>query len=119
MIKKVIKLAVFLAIVFAAYKTIPQYVKYVQFRDEIAEVARFSGGRTEKELRPRIAEIIERRQIPLDPDAVIITSRRDSTAIDASYVQRIELLPTYFYNWKFDVKVDQVHIRPTSPDAIR
>jgi hypothetical protein len=118
LIKRLINLAIVLAIVHAAYRAVPAYWRYVQFRDEVSEVARFSGGRTEKEIRDRVAEMIDRHQVPLDPAEVSIEPGRSSTAIDASYVQPVELLPKYFYKWKFDVKVDQMHIRPTSVDQI-
>jgi hypothetical protein len=119
MVKRLIKVAVFLAIAHALYRAIPVYWHHVQFRDELTEVARYSGGRPEKELRPLVAELITRHQIPLDPGSVTIVPARTSTAIDASYVQRVELFPKYFYNWKFDVNVDVLHVRPTSVDQIR
>jgi hypothetical protein len=118
LIKRLIKLAILLALVHAAYRAVPAYMRYVQFRDEVTEVARFSGGRTEKEVRARLAEMIERHQVPLDPSEVPIEPGRNSTAIDASYEQPVELLPKYFYKWKFDVKVDVMHVRPTTVDQI-
>lgn len=119
MIKRLINLLIVLAIAHAGYKAVPVYWRYVQFRDEVAEAARFSGGRSEKEIRDRVAEMIARYEVPLDPFQVSIVPGRASTAIDASYEQPVELLPKYFYKWKFDVKVDVTHVRPTSLDQIR
>jgi hypothetical protein len=118
LIKTLIKLAILFAIGHAAYKAVPAYWHYVQFRDEVTEVARFSGGKTENDIRERIAKLIERHDLPLDASEVAIEPGRSSTAIDASYQQQIEVLPKYFYPWKFDVKVDVMHVRPTSVEQI-
>jgi hypothetical protein len=118
LIKTLIKVAIFLAIAHAAYRAVPAYWHYVQFRDEVTEVARFSGGKTENDIRERIAKLIERHALPLDASGVAIEPGRSSTAIDASYEQQIEVLPKYFYPWKFDVKVDVMHVRPTSVEQI-
>jgi hypothetical protein len=119
MIKRLIKLAIVLAIAHAAYRTIPVYWRYVQFRDEVTEVARFSAGRSEAEIRDQVAELITKFNVPLDPFQVPIEPGKNATAIDASYEQPVEVLPKYIYNWKFDVKLDVVHVRPTSAEQIR
>ena len=56
LIKTFIKLAILFAIGHAAYKGVPAYWHYVQFRDEVAEVARFSSGKTENDIRERVAK---------------------------------------------------------------
>jgi hypothetical protein len=118
LIKTLIKLAILFAIGHAAYKVGPAYWHYIQFRDEVTEVARFSSGKTENDIRDRIAKLIDRHELPLDASEVAIEPGRASTAIDASYEQQIEVLPKYFYPWKFDVKVDVMHVRPTSVEQI-
>lgn len=118
LIKTLIKLAILFAIGHAAYKTGPAYWHYIQFRDEVTEVARFSSGKTENDIRDRIAKLIDRHELPLDASEVAIEPGRTSTAIDASYEQQIEVLPKYFYPWKFDVRVDVMHVRPTSVEQI-
>jgi hypothetical protein len=65
-----------------------------------------------------IAKLIERHALPIDASEVAIEPGRSSTAIDASYEQQIEVLPKYFSPWKFDVKVDVMHVRPTSVEQI-
>jgi hypothetical protein len=118
LIKTLIKLAILFAIGHAAYRAVPAYLDYVKFRDEVTEVARFSAGKTEADIRERIAKLIARHDLPIDPSEVAIEPGRTSTAIDASYEQQIEVLPKYFYPWKFDVKVDVMHVRPTSVEQI-
>jgi hypothetical protein len=118
LIKTLIKLAILFGIGHAAYKGGPAYWHYVQFRDQVTEVARFSGGKTENDVRERVAKLIALHEVPLDATEVSIELGRSSTAIDASYEQQIELLPRYFYPWKFEVKVDVMHVRPTAVEQI-
>jgi hypothetical protein len=119
MAKKLIKLLIFLAFAFAGWHAIPPYFTYVEFRDDVHEAARYSGGRSEKELRDLIVTIAQDRGVPLDPDTVTIERTRTMAKIDASYVQPIELLPRYFYDWQYDVKVEVLLARPMKADEIR
>jgi hypothetical protein len=118
LLRKVIRLAIVLAIAHAAWRVIPVYLNHVQFKDDVREIARFSGGRTEKEIRDLVLEQADRLQIPVDPASLVVAKRRTTTAIDASYVQPLELLPKYFYDWQFDVAVDVLHARPATPEQI-
>jgi hypothetical protein len=119
MIKRLIKLAIVLGIAHAAYRAIPVYVRYVQFRDALTEVARFSGGQTEDQVRGRVAQVVIDSKVPIDPDTIAIGHEADKTAIQASYVEPVELLPTYVYPWRFEVDLDVMHVRPTRVDQLR
>jgi hypothetical protein len=119
MIKRLIKLAIVLAIAHAAYRAIPVYIRYVQFRDALAEVARFSGGQSEEQVRGRVAQVVIDSKVPIDPDAIAIGHEANKTAIQASYIEPVELLPSYVYPWKFEVNLDVIHVRPTSVDQLR
>jgi hypothetical protein len=119
MIKRLIQLAILLAIANAAYRAIPVYLRHVQFRDALAEVARFSGGQSEEQVRGRVAQVVIDSKVPIDPDTIAIGHEASKTAIQASYVEPIELLPSYFYQWKFDINLDVIHVRPTSVDQIK
>jgi hypothetical protein len=118
-IKKLVKLAIVLAIVHAAWRATPVYWSYVKFRDEVTEIARFSSGRSVKEIRDLVLESAYHLEVPLDPELIAISKDKNSTTIDASYVHPVELLPKYFYGWTFDVNVDVVHARPATLDQIR
>jgi hypothetical protein len=119
MIKRLIKLAIVLAIAHAAYRAIPVYIRYVQFRDALTEVARFSGGQTEGQVRGRVAQVVIDSKVPIDPDSIAIGHETNKTAIQASYVEPVELLPSYVYPWRFELDLDVIHVRPTSVDQLR
>jgi hypothetical protein len=118
-IKKLVKLLIVLAILHAGWRAIPVYWSYVKFKDEVTELARFSAGRPVKEIRELVLESAQRLEVPLDPEVVAISKDKNSTTIDASYVQPVEILPKYFYDWSFDVNVDVVHARPVTLDQVR
>jgi hypothetical protein len=44
--------------------------------------------------------------IPVTDGAVHIKRTDNHTLVDATYTERIELLPRYFYPWEFKVHVD-------------
>ena len=119
MIKRLIKIAIVLAIAHAAYRAIPVYLRYVQFRDALAEVARFAGGQSEEQVRGRVAQVVIDSKVPIDPDSIAIGHEANKTAIQASYIEAVELVPTYVYPWKFDIDLDVIHVRPTSVDQLR
>jgi hypothetical protein len=119
MIKRLIKLAIVLGIAHAAWRAIPVYIRYVQFRDALAEVARFSGGQSEEQVRGRVAQVAIDSKVPIDPDSIAIGHEASKTAIQASYIEPVELLPSYVYPWKFDIDLDVIHVRPTSVDQLR
>jgi hypothetical protein len=119
MIKRLIKLAILLAIAHAAYRAIPVYLRHVQFRDALAEVARFSGGQSEEQVRGRVAKVVMDSKVPIDPDSIAIGHEASKTAIQASYVEPVELLPSYVYPWRFEINLDVIHVRPTTADQIR
>jgi hypothetical protein len=119
MIKRIIKLAILLAIVNAGYRTIPVYIRYVKFRDAVTDMARFSGGQTQPQVRERVAALISQYEVPVDIADVTIDHQKTKTAIDASYVEAIEVFPSYIYYWNFDVNLDVAHVRPTSLTDIR
>jgi hypothetical protein len=119
LLKKLIKFLIVLAILHAGWRAIPVYWTHVKFKDEITEIARFSAGRQVKEIRELVLESAERLEVPLDPQVLAISKDKNSTAIDASYVHSVEILPRYFYDWSFDVNVDVVHARPVTLDQVR
>ena len=110
--KTLIKLIIAAAIVHATWRAGTVYFRYYQFRDNLQQVAQFSGGRSENELQNRAVEIARELEVPVDPDNIRVRRQENHTLIDASYEERIELLPRYFYPWRFNVSVDAFTIVP-------
>jgi hypothetical protein len=45
-------------------------------------------------------------EIPVEPEAIRVRRADNHTLVDATYTERIEILPRYFYPWEFNVNVD-------------
>ena len=103
MIKKLISLAIFLALAYATFNVGAVYIRYQQFKDAVREVALFAGNKTDEQLKARVMELAERDNVPLDPEYVRVDRVADRVTITASYVETIKVLPGYERQWQFDV----------------
>ena len=104
--KTIIKLVIAALVVHATWRTATVYIRYYEFKDQVHEAAQFSDRKPESELRARVLTLAEQHQIPLAPEAVSVRRQENHTLVDATYTERIELLPKYFYPWEFKVQVD-------------
>jgi len=111
MIKRVVELLIGAALVYAAWHAVPAYLHYYQFNDAIGELALFAGERPEDELRERVAQLAAQYKIPLDPEAIVVSTNAESTRIEAPYTARVKLLPNYTYDWHFEPKANVWHVR--------
>jgi hypothetical protein len=101
--KKLISLAIFLALAYATYNVGAVYIRYQQFKDAVRETALFAGTKTDDQVRARVMELAELDKVPLDPDYVHIERVADRVTITASYVEIIKVLPGYERQWQFDI----------------
>lgn len=101
-----IKLAIVGLVVHAAFRAGISYMTYYQFRDELRQIAQFSGGRSAEELHERAFEIAQQLDIPITSEQIAVRKERDHTFIDASYEEPIDILPTYQYPWEYQINVD-------------
>jgi hypothetical protein len=110
--KTLIKLIIAALIVHGTWRAGMVYFRYYQFKDGVQQTAQFSGTRSEQDLHNRVVELARELQVPLDADRVTIRRQDNHTLIDATYDERIELLPRYFYPWQLRVNVDAFTIVP-------
>lgn len=102
--KRLITLLIVAAIVWAGFHTIPVYLRFFQFDEAVKEVARFAGTRSEQEVRNQVLDLADRYEVPLSPEDLVVRRERGATEIEAPYVERVEVLPRYYYEWEFDVR---------------
>jgi putative aminopeptidase FrvX len=104
-IRKLIKLAIFLLIANAVYRIAPVSVHYFQFKDALNELALFqmNSMSTDAELTDRIMALADEHNVPLERDYIQIHRPNGQLIIDAEYVESIPLLPGYTYDHEFDV----------------
>jgi hypothetical protein len=108
MIRAIVKLAIVALVVHAAVRTVPVCWTYIKFRDAVAETVKFSSKRSEKEVLARVIQIARRYDIPISESDVTVRKHRDTTFVETRYTAQLEILPTRFYPWVFEVKVEGV-----------
>jgi hypothetical protein len=109
MLRNLVRLAFVLLIAHALYRFVPVYLHHYQFKDAVAEAARFSKDRSDAELVDRVMFLAERYQIPLDKDAIQVTRDKQTTYINVAYEEVIEWVPSYKKPMPFNVSVDSWH----------
>ena len=112
MLRNLVRLVVFLLIVNALYRFVPVYVHHYQFKDAVAEAAKFSKDRTDVEIIDRVMVLAERYQIPLDREAVQVTRDKQLTYINLVYEEVIEWVPSYKRRMPFNISVEGWHVTP-------
>jgi hypothetical protein len=104
MIRKLLKLAVFLLVANALYQVVPVSLRYFEFRDAVREMALFPQKLSEAQLVDKVMEIAEEHGIPLERDDVQVRRAFDgSVVVDLSYVEPLRFLPGFEYPWEFEV----------------
>ena len=112
MLRNLVRLVVFLLIVNALYRFVPVYVHHYQFKDAVAEAAKFSKDRTDVEIIDRVMVLAERYQIPLAREAVQVTRDKQLTYINLVYEEVIEWVPSYKRRMPFNISVEGWHVTP-------
>jgi ABC-type enterochelin transport system substrate-binding protein len=104
MIRKLLKLAVFLLVANALYQLAPVSLRYFQFKDAVRELALFPQKLNESQLVDKVMEMAEEHSVPLERDDVQVRREPDgSVLIDLSYVETLRFVPGFEYSWQFNV----------------
>jgi hypothetical protein len=104
--KTIIKLLIAAAIVHATWKTGNAFFRYYKLKDGAHAAALFAGARSEGEIQNRVLDIARELDVPVNPANVEVRRVPNHTYIDASYTEKIEVLPSYFYPWDFKLHLD-------------
>lgn len=104
MIRKLLKLAVFLFIANAAYQAAPVSWHYYGFQDAVQDLALFSEKASEAELIDRVMVLAEEHGVPLEREYVEVRRGNSQLLITASYIETMTFLPGYQYERQFDVQ---------------
>ena len=115
MIRFLLKLAVAALIVNATWRLGSAYATFYRFKDAVTEASRFSGAKSEEELRRRVLELASQFEVPVDEQDFSIRREGNHTNIDGTYTQSIELAPAYPYPWSFDWSVDTFTLSAEPP----
>ena len=111
--KRAINLLIVAAILWAGFHAAPPLLHNFQFQDGVEETARFAGRRSDAEVRDRVIALAAQYEIPLDAEAIEIRREGESVEISAPYVERVQLLPGYYYDWHFSARSAPWRVAPT------
>ena len=111
MLGKLIKLAIVVLIVHAAWQVGSSYWTFYRFEDALQEAAQFGGNSSDAELRAKIMKLAAEIDVPVVPEHVTITRTQAKLFIDADYQTEVQILPGYRYPWTFKASVG-AWIRP-------
>ncbi len=115
MVRKLIKLTVFLLIVNALYRVAPAWVHYYQFRDAVQDYALFSKDATDAAVVDRVMTLADEYSVPLMREYVQVIRDKTRLSIEAPYVEPLKVVPGYVYNWQFNLSVEVWHADGLGP----
>jgi hypothetical protein len=106
-VKTLIKLLIAAAVLNGAARYGLSAWTHYEFRDSVQQTLLFGADSTPQELADAIMQEAERKNVPLDPDAVEVQRRDTIDRATATYVDPIELFPGYVYpkTWEFSLEV--------------
>src|SRR5262245_32731643 len=104
--KTLFKLLIAALIANASYRVGNAYLNYYKFKDAVREATQHRGTKTDEQIHDKLFALVNEYDIPATDDTLKITTRDNHTIVDGSYIRTIEIVPTFKYDWKFDVHVD-------------
>lgn len=117
--RKLLDLLLLILIVNAVWRVGPAFYQYFAFRNQVAETARWSVGGSERELKQSLLDLAVRMNVPVSERDITVVRRRERLLIDVRYVQALEVVPLYYYDYEFTISVDTLLARPSSASDIR
>jgi hypothetical protein len=111
MLGKLIKLAIVILVVHAAWQVGSSYWTFYRFEDALQEVAQFGGNSSDADLRAKVLKLAAEIDVPVVAEHVTINRTQAKLFIDADYQAPIQILPRYPYPWTFKASVG-AWIRP-------
>jgi len=115
LIRRLISLAVLALVASATWHVFLAYSAHYKFRDAVAYAAENRGDKTDDALHDRIMEIAADADVPVEPEAVVVTHEGIATTVTVSYTRPIELVPNRPYGWPFSFRTDTyIHQAPNT-----
>ncbi len=103
MIRRIVKIAVFLLVANGVYQIAPVAYRQVRFSDALNELALYGQKSSDAEIVGRALALAADNDVPLDREYVKVRRLPGSVHIDASYVEPLHLLPGYTYLRQIDI----------------
>jgi hypothetical protein len=108
MFKTIIKLVIIAAIAHAGIRIVPVFWQYANFKDRLAETARYGIRRSNEQLTAKSMKIAKELEVPLESAITVNKTGDQMVVIDTEYTAQLEYLPKKYYPWKFVIHVEEV-----------
>jgi len=104
--KVLIKLLIVALIANGTWRVGTAYMSYYKFKDAVRETTQHRGTKSDAQIHDRVFELANEYDIPVTDENLTIIRQEDHTIVDGSYIQPIDIVPTFRYNWPFKVHID-------------
>jgi hypothetical protein len=114
-IRKIIKIVVFLLIANGVYQIGPVAYRNLQFKEALKEMVLYSQKSTDAELVNRAMALAQENDVPLEREYVGVRHETGSIHVDASYVEPLKLFPGFTYKWEVTVDAKALDLTAAAP----
>jgi hypothetical protein len=114
-IRKIIKISVFLLIANFLYQIAPVAYRNIQFKEALHEMVLYSQKSTDAELINRAIALARENDIPLEREYVGVRHETGSIHVDASYVEPLKLFPGFTYKWEVTIDAKALDLTAAAP----
>jgi hypothetical protein len=94
---KLIKFLLALLVLWAVWHVGVSYYHFYVFRDAVQELAQLGGDESDEALVARAARLAAENLVPLAAEDIRVRKDGSQVLVEASYVDRVEVLPRYRY----------------------
>lgn len=112
MIKSIVKIVIAVLIANAIWRVASAYISYYKFEDAVQQYAVRTSGKSDDQVKTRVAELAAQYEEPVDADSIDVRRTEEHTYIETSYTKPVAVLPGYDYQWPFSLKIDGYVIEP-------
>jgi hypothetical protein len=113
--KLLIKLLIVALIANGTWRVGTAYMNYYKFKDAVRETVQFRGTKSDAQIHDRVFELASEYGIPVTDENLTITREEGHTIVDGSYIQPIDIVPTFKYNCPFKVHIDTFVVEGERP----
>ena len=117
--RKLFDLLLLILIVNAVWRVGPAFYQYFVYRNQVAETVRWSAGSSESEIKDILFEMARRSNLPVREEDLVVKRQFQRLLIDVRYVEPLEVLPLYTYDYEFKISVDTLLARASAASDIR
>jgi hypothetical protein len=114
-IRKIVKISVFLLIANFVYQIAPVAYRNIQFKEALHEMLLYSQRSSDAELVTRALALAKENDVPLQPEYVGVRHETGAIHVDATYIEPLKLFPGYTYKWEVTIDTKALDLTAAAP----